>query len=159
MKRPVYFERFPSNLMGKKKILSCSFHLYRFHKYVPYGFAILNFCNPRVHYETPCIIRTVPEGEGCSRHVWFPGAATYFCEANTQTVLHHLPRAERNLFRILTHGVDQIMFNCALQCQWFRHLSHSFPEREEKQQYKRKLVFMFWSCNNEQWNDNDFGRY
>ena len=37
--------------------LSCSFYLYRFRKYVSYGFPIINFCNPGVHYETPCIKR------------------------------------------------------------------------------------------------------
>jgi hypothetical protein len=26
-----------------------------FRKYVSYGFPIINFCNPGVHYETPCI--------------------------------------------------------------------------------------------------------
>ena len=40
--------------MGKKN-LSCSFYLYRFRKYVSYGFPIITFCNPGVHYETPCI--------------------------------------------------------------------------------------------------------
>jgi hypothetical protein len=39
------------------KVLSCSFRLYRIRKYVSYGFPIINFCNPRVHYETPCILR------------------------------------------------------------------------------------------------------
>ena len=39
----------------KKKNLSCSFYLYRFHKYMSYGFPIINFCNPGLHYETPCI--------------------------------------------------------------------------------------------------------
>jgi len=43
-----------TNLLGKK-FLSCSFYLYRFRKYVSYGFLIINFCNPGVHYETPCI--------------------------------------------------------------------------------------------------------
>ena len=38
-----------------KKNLSCSFYLYRFRKYVSYGFPITNFCNPGVHYETPCM--------------------------------------------------------------------------------------------------------
>jgi hypothetical protein len=32
-----------------------SFYLYRFRKYVYYGFPIINFCNPGEHYETPCI--------------------------------------------------------------------------------------------------------
>jgi hypothetical protein len=45
-------------LTGTKKCLSCSFYLYRFHKYVSYGFPIINFCNLRVHYETPCIFQT-----------------------------------------------------------------------------------------------------
>jgi len=39
-----------------EKILSCSFYLYRFRKYVSTSFPIINFCNPGVHYETPCII-------------------------------------------------------------------------------------------------------
>jgi hypothetical protein len=43
-----------NNLLGKK-LLSCSY-LYRFRKCVSYGFPIINFCNPRVNYETPCII-------------------------------------------------------------------------------------------------------
>ena len=45
-----------NNLLGKN-FLSCSFYLYRFRKYVSCGFPIINFCNPGVHYETPCIIR------------------------------------------------------------------------------------------------------
>jgi hypothetical protein len=44
-----------NNSLGKK--LNCSFYLYRFCKYVSYGFRIISFCNPGVHYETPCIIR------------------------------------------------------------------------------------------------------
>jgi hypothetical protein len=43
-----------NNLLGKN-FLSCSFYLYRFRKYVSYGFPIINFCNPGVRYETPCI--------------------------------------------------------------------------------------------------------
>ena len=39
-----------------KKNLSCSFYLYRFRKYMSYGFPIINFCNPWVHYERPCIL-------------------------------------------------------------------------------------------------------
>ena len=44
-----------NNLLGEK-ILSGSFYLYRFRKYVSYGFPIINLCNPGVHYETSCII-------------------------------------------------------------------------------------------------------
>jgi hypothetical protein len=47
-----------NNLLWKK-FLSCSFYLYRFRKYVSYDFLIINFFNPGVHYETPCIITTV----------------------------------------------------------------------------------------------------
>ena len=43
-----------NNLLGKK-CLSCSLYLYRFHKYVLYGFLIINFCNPGVHCEMLCI--------------------------------------------------------------------------------------------------------
>jgi len=43
-----------NNLLGKE-FLSYSFYLYRFRKYVSYGFPIINFCNPGVHYETPSI--------------------------------------------------------------------------------------------------------
>jgi hypothetical protein len=39
--------------------LSCSFYLYRFRKYVSYGFPIINFCNPGIHYETPCITLSI----------------------------------------------------------------------------------------------------
>jgi len=44
-----------NNLLGKN-ILNCSFYLYRFRKYVSYGFPIIHFYNPRVHYETSCIL-------------------------------------------------------------------------------------------------------
>jgi hypothetical protein len=43
-----------NSLLGKQ-ILNCSFYLYRFRKYLSCGFPIINFCNPGVHYETPCI--------------------------------------------------------------------------------------------------------
>ena len=42
--------------------LSCSFYLYRFRKYVSYGFPLINFCVPGVHYETPRIILGLPFG-------------------------------------------------------------------------------------------------
>jgi len=41
------------NLLGNK-ILSCSFYLHGFRKYVSHGFPIINLCNPGVDYETPC---------------------------------------------------------------------------------------------------------
>ena len=40
-----------------KKFLTFSFYLYRLRKHVSYGFPIINFCNPGVHYETPCIVQ------------------------------------------------------------------------------------------------------
>jgi len=43
-----------NTLLGKK-FLSCSFYLYRFCKYVSFSFPIINFCNPRVHNEMPCL--------------------------------------------------------------------------------------------------------
>jgi len=43
-----------NKVLGKKG-LSYSFYLYRFCKYLSYGFPIVNFCNPVVHYEMPCI--------------------------------------------------------------------------------------------------------
>ena len=47
-----------NNLPGEEVVFfffSCSFYVYRFRKFVSYGFPIINFCNPGVHYETPCI--------------------------------------------------------------------------------------------------------
>jgi len=44
------------NSLLRKNSLSCSFYLYRFRRYLLYGFPIINFCIPGVHYETPCII-------------------------------------------------------------------------------------------------------
>ena len=52
--RNVHYDE--KNLLGERK-LSCSFYLYRFRTYVSYGFPIIHFCNPGVHYETPCIIK------------------------------------------------------------------------------------------------------
>jgi len=46
------------NNLTPKKFLGCSYYLYRFHKCVSYGFPIINFCNPRVHYEMPCRCHT-----------------------------------------------------------------------------------------------------
>jgi len=43
-----------NNLLGRK-CLSYSFYPYRFRKYLSYGFPTINFCDPGVHYETPCI--------------------------------------------------------------------------------------------------------
>ena len=33
--------------------------MYRFCKYVSYGFPLINFPNPGVHYETPCIFKYI----------------------------------------------------------------------------------------------------
>ena len=44
-----------NQLTGENFFLSFSFYLYRFGKYMSYGFPIINFCNPGVHYETPWI--------------------------------------------------------------------------------------------------------
>jgi len=41
-------------LIGKI-YLSSSFYLYRFRKHVSYGFPIINFCNPGLHYQAPCM--------------------------------------------------------------------------------------------------------
>jgi hypothetical protein len=57
-----------NNLLGKKN-LSCSFYLYRFRKYVPCGFPVINFCNPRVHYQTLCI--------SCNWPTCFPSVMHY----------------------------------------------------------------------------------
>jgi len=46
-------------LTGEKHFLSCSFYLYRFGKYVSYSFPIIHFCNPGIHYETPCTLAYV----------------------------------------------------------------------------------------------------
>ena len=40
-----------NNLLGGR--FSYSFYLYRFRKYVSYGFLIIKFCNPGVYYDTP----------------------------------------------------------------------------------------------------------
>jgi hypothetical protein len=63
-----YYEK---QLTGKLffYVLSCSFYLYRFPKYVSYGFPVINFCNPRVCYETPCIEKSVSAGEK-SLKIW-----------------------------------------------------------------------------------------
>ena len=42
-----------------KFFFSFSFYLYRFRKYLSCGFPILNFCNPGVRYETPCVLLTL----------------------------------------------------------------------------------------------------
>ena len=39
---------------GEGGNFSCSFYLYRFGKYVSCGFPVIIFCNPGVHFETPC---------------------------------------------------------------------------------------------------------
>jgi hypothetical protein len=43
------------NKLVGKIFFSCSFYLYKFRKYLSYGFPIINFCNPGVHYEKPFI--------------------------------------------------------------------------------------------------------
>jgi hypothetical protein len=44
-------------LTAGKKSWNFSFYLYRFCKYVSYGFPIINFCISGVHYEMPCICK------------------------------------------------------------------------------------------------------
>jgi hypothetical protein len=57
--------KYDEEQLSEKEFLSFSFYLYRFRKYLSYGFPIINFCNPGVLYETPCISPYVSEkGEG-----------------------------------------------------------------------------------------------
>ena len=49
-----------NNMMGKT-FLSCSFYMYRFRKYLSYGFPMIIICNLVVHYETPCMLKTVSQ--------------------------------------------------------------------------------------------------
>jgi len=66
-----------NNLLGKN-FLSCFFYLYRFCKYMSYSFPIINSCNPRVHYKTPCI-------------KWCLGAFFFFtCYANAGSLKVHV---------------------------------------------------------------------
>jgi hypothetical protein len=58
-----------NNFLGKK-FLSCFFYPYRFHKHVSYGFPIINFCNPGVHYETPCIYKTLTPCSNVTHTLW-----------------------------------------------------------------------------------------
>jgi len=53
--RNVNYSYDENQLTGENFFLSCSFYLYRFRKYVCYGFPTINFCNPGEHYEMPCI--------------------------------------------------------------------------------------------------------
>ena len=50
-----------NNWLGKKCFHF--FYVYRFRKFVSYGFPTINSCNPGAHYETFCIFRT-------ALHVW-----------------------------------------------------------------------------------------
>jgi hypothetical protein len=67
--------RWKTTYWGKKKF-SCSFYLYRFRKYVSCGFPIINFWNPGVHYETPCIY-TSPQARqrNASSNPWYRSQA------------------------------------------------------------------------------------
>ena len=47
--------KYDEKQLARKTFLSCSFYLYRFRKYVSYGFPIINLFSPGVHYEKPCI--------------------------------------------------------------------------------------------------------
>jgi hypothetical protein len=51
--RNVNFDK--KQLTGKVFFLVVNFYLYRFRKYVSYGFPTIHFCNPGEHYETTCI--------------------------------------------------------------------------------------------------------
>jgi len=64
-------------LTGKKNFFSCSFYLYRFRKYVSYGFPINNFCNPAAHYETSCISLPEAKQQGCVLRYTNSGFSTY----------------------------------------------------------------------------------
>ena len=49
-------------LTAKKKIFGLFLLFVQFRKYVSYGFPIINFWKPGVHYETPCIWRPIKYG-------------------------------------------------------------------------------------------------
>jgi hypothetical protein len=107
--------------------LSCSFYLYRFRKYVTYGFPIINFCNPGVHYETHCIKtlrldykvtrRQIPDNGNLSyrcknlkfRKVQSYKVASQCCEKRFSLISIHLPREATGL------PLDGFSRNCTLE--------------------------------------------
>jgi hypothetical protein len=70
----------------EKKFLSCSFYLYRFRKYLSYGFPIINFCNLGVHYETLCTLYTLSETADWRADLSSRGVCVTECNLQTSTV-------------------------------------------------------------------------
>ena len=63
-----------NNLMGKK-ILSCSFYLYRFRKYMSYGFPIIHFCNPEYIMKRPVYLTVIWRSGGTAPLILRPGTS------------------------------------------------------------------------------------
>ena len=89
-------------LGGGKKIMSCSFYLYRFRKYVSYGFPIINFSNPGVYYETPCTSTLIIYLRTCSVDLklktFIPlKASGYFRHQHTHMLIHVLVWPEEQM--------------------------------------------------------------
>jgi len=92
-----------NNLLGGD--LSFSFYLHRFRKYVSYGFPIINFCNPGVHYETPCMTKNK---QGITQHNTTQHDAKIIPSGSNEMDREYVGKA----------GAD----GCALQCCCFLFL-------------------------------------
>ena len=108
------------------KILSSSFSLYMFRKYVPYGFPIINFCNPGVHYETSCIrftLRLDKARQRCDSFIVLRKCAALrhqngVSDNSWPTLLSHLDSHPFFRLKVITeyNNSPLIIFTTRLQC-------------------------------------------
>jgi hypothetical protein len=76
-----------------KNFFCWSFYVYRFRKCLSYGFPIISFCNPRVHYGTPCIFNV------------FSGSTMIL---NTREwILEYMFQRKRKLILIINRGFSK----------------------------------------------------
>jgi len=105
-----------NNLVGKN-VLSCSFYLYKFHKYVSYGFPTINVCNPGVRYEMPFIFSLrkskFAAAVRCGLAVTFttsPSTAPLRYQPIPQTVTEKISNIKRSGLCFLQQEVSHISF-------------------------------------------------
>jgi hypothetical protein len=108
--------------------------MYKIRKYVSYGFPKVNFCNPGIHYETPCI---TPRWQYQTTLTILWNVVIIAVSLNTVTLWQH--RSQSNFTLFIYFGIFTFTYR-----KKNSYLSASLHFATNIEQQPRHLSYPFW---------------
>jgi hypothetical protein len=131
------------NNLLRKKCLSCSFYLYRFRKCVSYGFPIINFCNPGVYYETPCIIQIYQQCDKQRLITAEPDNVPHLLEDKHSPLSQCLATSVKSLLVSVCNSLCSVTFK-VLRASWVIATDSVFKKSHQKEVVRCREIWWSW---------------